>query len=345
MTIIADSEHSTLPILGATYPLHVLDTFALHYSRNIGESARFCTQMDAARLFIGRVASIGAFSIHLLRTTRTEASTQFLLSLLRLFGALEGKLRQLCIDAPSAVMQPAELRSSGLGLTVQPLRSLSEVRISGDLMLHPCCVDWTIQTLNSSPITQLHISVWNWSMTNWRCMTAFFRRLALPKLLVLDVEGVVGLLPRDLAKFLTRHTTLRSLRWPTLSETFRSRPALPAHVLPNLTALDVGPDVAWAVLGRGAAPRMQSPALVKVGTAILGAKPGVLAVMQRALACLVGCVGPVDLHIGCFRLFHPLLEIDTRGARRAANPMCHGTHNLWQPDVCGMMTRCVTFGV
>ena len=86
-------------------------------------------------------------------------------------------------------------------------------------------------------------------------------------------------------------------------------------MFPNLTALDASLDIAWAVLGRGAAPRLQRLALVHAGVNMLRFKPGLFADMQRALACLIGRAGPVDLQIRFFPLLRGLLVIDSRRVR------------------------------
>ena len=191
MTIATDSDYSALPMIGAIYPLHVLDALTLWFHHGFGDL--MYRQLDAARLFICRSAYIRACNIYVPNITRkaTEASVvQFILSLNGLLGALDGKLhRRLCIDASNHPLLYEKLPSSSCRLTARPLRSLSEIRIRGDIMSWPWGIDWIIQTLNSSPITQLHLTEVSLIARDQTRTVACLRRFALPKLLVLEVVG------------------------------------------------------------------------------------------------------------------------------------------------------------
>lgn len=118
MRIFTALEHSTLPILGVLYPLHVLDTFTFDCSSHPGQSTR--GQLDAARLFICRTAYIRTFNMHISTVTHADTAVsvaQFLLSFNGLLGTLDGKLHhRLWIDAPSDALQHAKLPSSHSGL-------------------------------------------------------------------------------------------------------------------------------------------------------------------------------------------------------------------------------------
>ena len=345
MTIFNDSEYSILPIIGAVYPLHALDALTLWFFQGFSDVT--CRQLDAARLFICRSAYIRACSLYVsdvyLGDTVASAA-QFLLSLSKLLDALDGKLHRRLNIGTFYASSYTEMASRSFRVTARPLRSLSEVRIRGGTLPHPCYIDWAIETLNSSPITHLHISLEAQPFKDVPSSSAFFHRLMLPRLLVLDVEGpedCTGLTPPKFSKFLARHSTLRSLRW-LVRRRYTAWPALPAHVLPNLTALEAEADVAWAVLRRGGAPRLRRLALVNVGIGRHDSEPciphpllsvrdetrsrsgGAIYNMENALACLVGRAEPVDLHVQ-FTLMRYVLA----------------TSRCWPPRV-ERQIRCVT---
>lgn len=167
-----ETRHNTLPMLGALHPLHILHTLDVAYGSDLMEARK---HVCAAGLFASRIAYMERFAIRFapFRVGPLLGGVEFFRALDKLFTTLDGKLhRELVIEGRHASMIYLWYRhhssehhlipppgSEDMHLTARPLRSLSTVRLQGDLMFHTSCLAWMTETLNSSPITLLEIAL------------------------------------------------------------------------------------------------------------------------------------------------------------------------------------------
>ncbi|KAJ7503739.1 hypothetical protein B0H11DRAFT_1984135 [Mycena galericulata] len=172
------------------------------------------------------------------RLLRSGNSQEAVLETADLLPNLTETLLETLLEPPSRPTIQSTERVSDLTLPVAPRSSLSTFNIHSSFLFHMNFYKWTLQTLNTAPLTalsldQIDLSLYDWALT--------LPRLALPALETLAVLRCAIAVP-DLTAFLARHPTIRALDLSFHVAIGSLHPSAPLDILPRLETIAGPPD-------------------------------------------------------------------------------------------------------